>query len=85
MLAHGAQLVDRAFRPGLGARAVVADHHGNQRMIAFAHALKFIDQAANLHVLIGKLRGGDFHGACGEGLLIGGKAVPRGNLGRTLR
>ena len=70
-LADGAVL---AFRRG----AVVAPDVEDQRVVAVAEAIDFIDEAADMVVRVLGKAGGDLHQPALEWLLILGNAVPGG-------
>ncbi len=72
-----AQFVDRALRAGLAAGAIIALDHRDQGVLGDTHTLEFGNHPAELLVLIGQLRGGDFHRARGKCLLLRREAFPR--------
>ena len=63
-------LVRRADRPALGARAVVAVDVDDQRVVELAQVLEGLDHAADLVVAVGGVGGEDFDLADEELLLV---------------
>ena len=70
------KLADRAVLT-LGARAVVAEDVEDERVVAHALALEFVDHLAGLHVDMLDEPGEDFHQPALERALALGNAVPR--------
>ena len=69
------QLTDRAVLP-LRRGTVIAPDVEDERVVAIAELLDFVDDPADLNVHVFGVPGGHFHQAALEGLLVFGDALP---------